>query len=74
MEEWITTLEAVKLSGYHPDTIRELLRGEKILGQKFGPVWQVNKSSLIEFMQIMEEKGEKRGPKPYSSKSNKATF
>lgn len=62
--KWITTKEACILSGYHPDRIRELLREGKIEGQKFGPVWQVNRESLLLYLQNMKELGDRRGPKP----------
>jgi excisionase family DNA binding protein len=61
--EWITTSKAAEISGYHPETIRELLREGKIEGRKFGPVWQVNADSLLEYVKTMEELGERRGPK-----------
>ena len=63
MPEWITTAEAVKLSGYHAVYLRELIRIGKIKAQKFGPVWQIDRHSLIAFLKSAEKKGEKRGPK-----------
>lgn len=62
-EEWITTEEACRLSGYHPERIRELLREGKIEGRKFGPVWQVNQESMQLYLKRMDEIGERRGPK-----------
>jgi len=63
-EEWITTKEAAELSGYHAERIRELLRDGKIDGQKFGTIWQVNRSSLTTYVNQMDRKGDRRGPKP----------
>ena len=61
--DWITTTEACDISGYHPDHIRELLREGKIGGRKFATIWQVDRKSLLEYMERMEAKGERRGPK-----------
>jgi excisionase family DNA binding protein len=66
-EEWLTTAQAAELSGYHPERIRELLRDGKIKGNKFGTVWQVNRTSLLFYIEAMEQKGERRGPKPRQS-------
>lgn len=62
--EWITTREAAKLSGYHPVYLRELIRDGRIRGQKFGIVWQVNRQSLLAYLQDAEKSTDKRrGPK-----------
>ena len=63
MADWITTAEAVKLSGYHPDHIRELLRESKVKARKFGQVWQVDRVSLAAYVRAAEKLGAKRGPK-----------
>ena len=63
--QWITTSEAAKISNYHPETIRELVREGKVEGQKFGPVWQVSKQSLLEYLSNAEKLGKRRGPKPH---------
>lgn len=63
-EEWLTTSDAAEKSGYHPEYVRELIRNGKIEGRKFGIVWQVNRQSLLAYLESMEQKGERRGPKP----------
>ena len=63
-EEWLTVTQAAEISGYHPERIRELIRERKINAHKFGTVWAVHKTSLLEYMQKMQESGEKRGRKP----------
>ena len=63
-DEWITTLQAAKLSGYHPEYLRELIRTKKIYGRKFGVVWQINKQSFIAYLSASKESTDKRrGPK-----------
>lgn len=63
-EDWLTILEAAELSGYHPEHIRELVRGGKIKAQKFGPVWAVNQQSLMSYVKAGTDSGDKRrGPK-----------
>lgn len=63
MAEWITTREAVEISGYHADSIRRLVRAGDIHAKKFGEVWQIDKRSLIAFLKRQTEFGEKRGAK-----------
>ena len=63
-EEWLTVTQAAEISGYHPERIRELIREGKINAHKFGSVWAIHKISLLEFLQKMQESGEKRGRKP----------
>ena len=64
MEDWLTTYEAVRLSGYELDYIRKLVRAQKIIGRKWGQSWQVSRKSLREFLKKREKQGEKRGRKP----------
>jgi len=63
MPDWITTAEAARLTDYHPDYIRKLIRGGKVKARKFGIVWQVNRGSLMAHARKAERLGEKRGPK-----------
>ncbi len=63
-EEWLTTAEAAELSGYHVIYPRHLIRDGRIDAKKFGPLWQVNKQSLTEYIQQAEDSGDgRRGPK-----------
>jgi hypothetical protein len=61
--EWLTVNEAAKISGYHPERIRELIRDNKITAQKFSIVWQVDQKSLLAYLTKIRELGEKRGRK-----------
>lgn len=63
-EEWISTSEAVELSGYSPVHLRDLLRDGRIKGRKFVIVWQVSRSSLLAYLREQAKRGEKRGRKP----------
>jgi excisionase family DNA binding protein len=64
MEDWLTTYEAVRISGYELDYIRKLIRAKKITGRKWGQSWQVSRTSLLAFLKSKEQQGEKRGRKP----------
>jgi excisionase family DNA binding protein len=64
MEDWLTTYEAMQLSGYELDYIRKLVRAKKITGRKWGQSWQVSRRSLQEFLKGREQQGGKRGRKP----------
>lgn len=63
IEIWLTVTQAAQFSGYHPERIRELIREGKISAHKFGSVWAVHKTSLIDYLQKAQESGEKRGRK-----------
>lgn len=62
-ETWITTVEAAELTGYHLVHIRRLIIADKVKGRKFGPLWQVERSSLLAYVRKAEKLGAKRGPK-----------
>jgi excisionase family DNA binding protein len=64
--QWLSTSEAAKLSGYHPDHIRRLIRSGEVAGRKWGNAWMVDKESLLNHVQKMNAQGERRGPKPGS--------
>lgn len=59
-DEWLTIQQAVTMSGYHPEHLRELLRDGKIKGQKFGIVWQVSRASLITYVKAANKSEDKR--------------
>lgn len=63
-DEWLTINDAAKLSGYHPESIRELIRQGKIKARKFSIVYQVDRESLLAYIANVKAIGEKRGRKP----------
>ena len=65
MSEWITTSEAVRLSGYNAEYIRRLIRTERIEARKFATVWQISRASLLAYIDETEQSVDKRrGPQP----------
>ena len=62
-DDWITTREAMRLSGYHLDHVRRLIRSGEVKGRKFLIVWQVSRSSLLAYLRRQEQQGERRGRK-----------
>lgn len=63
IDDWITTREAIELSGYHPDHLRRLIRAGEIKARKFGIVWQVNRQSLLSYLKDAQDSADKRrGP------------
>lgn len=63
-EEWLTTQEAAELSGYHENYLRRIIRADKIEARKFGPLWQVNRSSLLAYLKDAQKAVDgRRGPK-----------
>ncbi len=64
MDDWLTVQEAAKLTGYHAEYLRTLTREGKITARKFGPVWAINKSSLLTYLKTAEKSPDRRhGPK-----------
>jgi excisionase family DNA binding protein len=64
-EDWITTVAAAELSGYHVNHIRRLIRLQEIEARKFGPVWQISRRSLSRYLEKAKESGDGRwGAKP----------
>jgi excisionase family DNA binding protein len=63
LDNWITTSQACELSGYHPDYVRKLLQSGRINGRKWGNSWMVDRSSLVAYLERVESKGGRRGPK-----------
>lgn len=59
-EDWITTAEAARLSGYHSVYLRELIKAGKIKAQKWGRDWQVSRVSLLAYMRAAEKSADKR--------------
>jgi excisionase family DNA binding protein len=63
-DEWITSAEAAELSGYHPEHLRRLVREGRIKARKFGNVWQIDRKSLLAYLEAAEKSDDKRrGPK-----------
>ncbi len=63
-DNWLTTNQAAKLSGYHVNYIRQLVRAKKLIARKFGPVWQVSEQSLFDYLAQADQVDDKRhGPK-----------
>ena len=57
---WLTVNQAAEMSGYHPEHIRRLIREGEISARKFSIVWQVNRQSLLDYVQRKRDKKGKR--------------
>jgi hypothetical protein len=53
--EWLTVNDAARLSGYHPEHIRRLVRQGAITAKKFSIVWMVSRKSLLSYMKSQEK-------------------
>jgi excisionase family DNA binding protein len=63
-DTWLSVEEAVELSGYHPQHIRDLARDGRVTARRFGRrAWRIERGSLLEYVESMQELGRKRGPK-----------
>ena len=65
--EWLSVSEAAKLSGYHPEYIRRLIRDGEIEARKIVIVWQVKLESLNDYVKNAQSKDDKR----YTPKTKK---
>jgi helix-turn-helix protein len=54
-DEWLNVNEAAKLSGYHPEHIRRLVRQGAITAKKFSIVWMVSRNALLAYMKSQEK-------------------
>ncbi len=63
-DDWMSIRDATKLSGYHPDHLRTLIRQGRIEGRKVVIVWLVKRASLLAYLREQSKKGDKRGRKP----------
>ena len=61
-DEWLTVSEAAKLSGYHPEHVRRLVRQGSITAKKFSIVWMVSKNSLLSYMRSQEKPSQVQKP------------
>jgi excisionase family DNA binding protein len=52
---WITVKDAAQRAGFGVEYIRELVRDNKIVGQKFGWQWMVSKESLDQYLQSRKD-------------------
>ena len=58
---WITTAEAVALTGYHIKHVRKLARDGVIEARKVTPrAWLLNRDSLLRYKMEMETLGDRR--------------
>jgi len=64
MADWITTGEAALLTGYTAENVRQLVKAGKVKGQRWGRDWQIDRSSVLAYVQMVAKLGKKRGPKP----------
>ncbi|HFD39695.1 MAG TPA: DNA-binding protein [Anaerolineae bacterium] len=65
---WITTEEAVQISGYHPEYVRRLARQGKIGAVRKGRDWWIDRNALQEYLKDKESlTTRKSGPeRPFS--------
>ncbi len=65
-EGWITTSEAVDLTGYAPEYLRQLARADKLKARKFAGRWIYYEPELVAYRRRMNALGRRkhdpRGP------------
>jgi hypothetical protein len=64
MDDWVTIADAAKISGYHPERIRELARERRIVSRKWGQAYQISRESLLQYIDdAIKGKDKRFGPK-----------
>lgn len=57
--DWISITEAAELTGYHPEYLRQLVRDGKIQVSRKGPMFWVDRQSLLVYLRQSEKAGKK---------------
>ena len=60
MADWIDTDEAAKISGYHVNYLRTLLREAKIAAKKKGGAYWIDRQSLLDYIKTARASDDKR--------------
>jgi excisionase family DNA binding protein len=66
-DDWLTTEEAAKMSGYHIEYVRRLARSGIVTARKWGHEWMVDRQSFQEYLASEKKPGPKPGSKPSSN-------
>ena len=61
-DEWLDVNEAAKLSGYHPEHIRRLVRQGAVTAKKFSIVWMVSRESLLSYIRNQQKPPQDQKP------------
>lgn len=70
-DEWLSIDEAIWLTKYHPEWLRELLRNNKVVGRKNGNgVWQVSLLSLFNYVEEAKSSEDRRRGSKQARKGN----
>jgi hypothetical protein len=59
-EEWITTPDASRLTGYKRDYLAQLARDNRVVAEKRGRDWWIERESLLAYKAEMDSLGQKR--------------
>ncbi len=63
LDDWVSTYDAARLMGFHPDHVRRLVRSQQLEARKWGNAWMIRRRSLSRYLADTKAKGKKRGPK-----------
>lgn len=64
--DWISTVEAAELTGYHPEHLRHLIRQGKIQVTRKGTMFWIDRESLLTYVRESKKtskKDKRHGPK-----------
>ncbi len=66
LDEWLSTYDAAKVAGFHPDHVRRLVRAKQLEARKWGNAWMIRRKSLFRYITAARRRGKKRGPKSFT--------
>ena len=55
--DWLTTMQASELTGYHPDSFRKAVKRGRLDGQKIGRDWLFRRDDVLAYVELMQELG-----------------
>jgi excisionase family DNA binding protein len=63
LPDYITTEEAAEILGYHPESVRDLIRAGKLRADKKGGAWWIYRESVQEYKTEVADKETRGRPK-----------
>lgn len=59
-EDWITTAEAVDLTGYSLRYVQRLIHNGRVRARKWARVWMIHRAELLDYKEHMDGLGRER--------------
>jgi excisionase family DNA binding protein len=63
MPDYVSVREAAQILGYHPESVRDLVRGGKLRADKKGAAWWIYRESVEQYKTEVADKETRGRPK-----------